>query len=232
MFSVDFKNSSKKKCFFLIWDVEDAPPVGDWTIVLWRSFGESNLGSKVISLPKLVEDQADVLKSRYLAWVYELGETHFHDKQLIDFLELRPGFSYWWMTLLAEKCNWAKSLQIKDVIQLFVLEEKIQSAGCTNIEIISGNKQLVTTIKHYCLRKGIHLKWKPSKQSSGHMPIMRRVYHSSPYILQAFVYLVRYIWQRWPLRNKRKNFYGSFEAEITFIDYLIYLDRGALRDRK
>ena len=48
-------------CVF-VWDAEGLPPEGDWKVVLWRGFAESAFQSAV-SIPKLVEDKADVLDS-------------------------------------------------------------------------------------------------------------------------------------------------------------------------
>ena len=72
-------------CVF-VWDEEGIPPDGDWTVVLWRSFPESAFQSAV-SIPKLVEDKADVLKARYLEWIYDLGEKRVDGKRLVDRLE-------------------------------------------------------------------------------------------------------------------------------------------------
>ena len=72
-------------CVF-VWDAEGLPPESDWTVVLWWSFAESVFQSAV-SIPKLVEDNADVLKARYLAWIYDLGEKRVDGKRLVDRLE-------------------------------------------------------------------------------------------------------------------------------------------------
>ena len=106
----------------LIWDAEGEPPVGEWTPVLWREF-VSNAQPDAVSIPALIETNADLLKKRYLAWVYELGETSIQGKRLVEHLQLRPGFSYWWMTLFAEKCNYSKSKQIDDAIRLMAFDE-------------------------------------------------------------------------------------------------------------
>ena len=72
-------------CVF-VWDAEGLPPDGDWTVVLWNGSTESAFQSAV-SIPKLVEDKADVLKARYLAWIYDLGEKRVDVKRLVDCLE-------------------------------------------------------------------------------------------------------------------------------------------------
>jgi surface carbohydrate biosynthesis protein (TIGR04326 family) len=105
----------------LIWDADGEPPVGDWTTLLWRSY-DTKGRKDVISIPQLVEDNAESLRARYLAWIYELGETKVKKKRIVDHLEIRPGFSYWWMTLLAQKCTYASSPNIYHAIRLLACE--------------------------------------------------------------------------------------------------------------
>ena len=47
----------------LLWDDEAPPPNGDWTIVLWRSYGLRDIPDAV-SIPRLVEENADSLRAR------------------------------------------------------------------------------------------------------------------------------------------------------------------------
>ena len=83
--------------------------------VLWCSYDPKGCND-VVSIPCLVEENSESLRSRYLEWIYDLGEIKINGKRIVDHLEIRSGFSYWWMTLLAEKCNYAKSPQIDDAI--------------------------------------------------------------------------------------------------------------------
>ena len=64
---------SKNKTL-LIWDSEQELPDSDKYKVLWQSYTVSD-ASKEISIPKLIEDNADELKAKYLALIYDLGET-------------------------------------------------------------------------------------------------------------------------------------------------------------
>ena len=54
----------------------------------------------------------------YLAWVHDVGADEVAGRSLVERLELREGFSYWWMTPLSEKCNYSKSPQIDHAIRL------------------------------------------------------------------------------------------------------------------
>ena len=88
----------------LIWDLDTSPNKSNAHVAYWQSYSVLSLDNE-ISVPQLVEEQAEFLKSRYLTIIYELGETKFNGKSLVDNLEVDPGFSYWWMSLFNEKCN-------------------------------------------------------------------------------------------------------------------------------
>ncbi len=125
----------------LIWDAEGTPPNGEWTPVLWREFVFSEQPDAV-SIPALIETNADLLRKRYLAWVYELGEKSIQGKRLVEHLQLRPGLSYWWMTLLAEKCNSKKSTQIDDAIRLMALDEWATNQSISRVVLSTANQSL------------------------------------------------------------------------------------------
>jgi hypothetical protein len=74
----------------LVWDVDGAPPSGDWTTILWRDFGTK--GDGLVSMPRLVEECAVDLRARYLGWVYDLGQGRVSGRRVVEHLELRPGF--------------------------------------------------------------------------------------------------------------------------------------------
>jgi len=146
------EHSEKKlaQTALLIWDAEGASPSGDWTVVLWRGFGDT-ASSGIISIPMRVEANADVLRKRYLAWIYELGEARIQGQRLVDHLELRPGFSYWWMTLFAEKCNYSKSTQIDDAIRLIAFDEWATGRSISRVVLASANQPLAECMRLWCV---------------------------------------------------------------------------------
>ncbi len=134
----------------LIWDSDAPPPAGDFTTVLWSAYGASD-SRDVVSLPRIVEQRADVLRARYLAWVHDLGETVVGNRTVRQHLRLRPGFSYWWMTLLAHKPNYYDAAQITDVVKMFAFESlagEWRPVGA--IRLHSGNRGLQAAFAGYC----------------------------------------------------------------------------------
>lgn len=209
---------------FLIWDYEGQPHSENWTTILWHGFVEDN--DSAISIPKLVEEQSDYLKSRYLEWIYELGETTINGKRLIDHLELRTGFSYWWMTLLAEK-SYLKSPRLYDVSRLMALENLINEFHPQKIILACSDKKVAYVIKCFCRETGIVFEFKQSRLKNREISLIKRIYDSLPHSIQAILYLLRYLSQHWALRHSVVDETKSFTGEITFVDYLLNLDRKA-----
>ena len=119
-------------------------------VVLWRSFTEVGFPD-AISIPELVENDSNRLRSRFLGLIYELGELKIDGKRLVDHLELHQGFSYWWMTLIAEKCNWAKSPLITDAIRLFAFDDWAkQKLTIQSVKLASPNRALQESLKNWC----------------------------------------------------------------------------------
>ena len=125
----------------LIWDSEDLPPIHSGTTVLWRQkIAESHLTQ--VSIPTLVEENADLLKMQYLNWVYELGQVKVTESKITDFLKIRENLSYWWLTPLAQKSNFAKSPQISDAIYLLAFFFWVSSRPMKKIKLVSNNNYL------------------------------------------------------------------------------------------
>ena len=96
------------KSDLLVCDIDNQSDNSIHDVIYWSSYTVSE-SDGVFSLPQLVEDSADHLKAEYLKLIYEFGEAKVNGKRIIDHLIIRQNFSYWWMTLFAEKCNYAKS---------------------------------------------------------------------------------------------------------------------------
>jgi surface carbohydrate biosynthesis protein (TIGR04326 family) len=211
-----------------VWDAEGRPPDGDWTPVLWRGFADKATPG-VVSMPTLVEDRAAVLKAAYLGWIYELGEYRFSGRRLLDHLELRPGFSYWWMTLVAEKCNWAKSPQITDAIRLFALEHWLTGRPVARLILASCSKSLAECMQSVCDRKGIPFEWHRIKPDAVITSWRRRLYGALPLALQALAWLAFYLTKRWPLKGVGLEEWRRTKGSVTFISYLFNLGPEATR---
>jgi surface carbohydrate biosynthesis protein (TIGR04326 family) len=209
-------------CVF-VWDAEGLPPEGDWTVVLWRSFAESAFQSAV-SIPKLVEDKADVLKARYLAWIYDLGEKRVDGKRLVDHLELRPSFSYWWMTVIAQKITYNGSPHITDAIRLMAFDAWATESTLSRVVLASSNQALAKCLRLWCTNLGVGFEWRRMPKRSPHLSLVRRAYQALPRALQAIVKFILYFVDHWPLRGTGLKEWQQTEGQVTFFTYLLNLE--------
>ena len=202
----------------LIWDAEGKPPEGFFATILWRGF-EPNNSSDCISILQLLEENADTLKSRYLAWIYELGESTLQGRRLVDHLQMRPGFSYWWMTLLAEKCNIGNATHINDAIRFLGFTDWASGRSLECITLASANAPLADCLRGWCKKNGVAFEWQRLPVSVVPMSLARRVYVALPLTLQPWAWLVKYLWSRWPLRGVGVPLWRQSRGRRTFVTY-------------
>lgn len=210
---------------FLIWDREGSPPPVDGTTVLWRQYvgaGEPN----VISIPLLVEEQAETLRSRYLAWIHDLGEAVIGGGRVIDQLSLRPGFSYWWMSSLAQKFNASGTSGIECAIKALALEVLLATHQPSSIILISGNHRLAACLQNHCCNIGTDFVWRSVSVREGG-GIHSSLYRSLPRSWQASIYLVWYLLKLMPMFLKCNSVIPVISGDVLFVDVLVHLDKRA-----
>ena len=149
MSKCDLKKSAYKGEVLHVWDAEGSPPVGDWTIVLWRQYA-SIQNPAAISIPEIVEQHADELRASYLAWIHDFGEALIDGKKVIDQLTLRAGFSYWCMTSMAQKANFYEP-HIVDAVKCLALEKLFEGTKLPEkIVLFTTNAGLVKVFAQFC----------------------------------------------------------------------------------
>ena len=215
----------------LVWDKDSDSPKGDWMTLLWSGFAESNKLNR-FSIPRLVEENAEELRSEYLSRIYNLGETVINDKRLIDHLELRPGFSYWWMNLITYKANAFASPKIVDAIKMIAFDIFIESFKVSKLYLVSNDEKLAMVFKHWCIKKKCGFEWKKVEKKKLSTSYVRRFYHSCPPFIKAAFYLLRHTLIRWPLRKVGIEKIRKSYAEITFCGHFFNIDKKRLAERR
>lgn len=220
------KDHADRGCVLLVWDDEGIPPTGDWTAVLWRQYADDD-DSSVISITQLVEQKAEELRARYLAWIHDLGEAQIDGKRVIDHLSLRPGFSYWWMSSLAQKFNISGTSLIDDAIKALALEMLVIARQTTSIVFISKNHRLAACMREMCHARGISYEWRPARALVKKYNL-RALYQSLPCTLRAFIYLAWYVLKAIPLLQQKEPTIPKHVGDVMLIDVLVHLDKRAI----
>ena len=208
----------------VVWDKKSLPFSdlgGD--IILWSRFAND---SSSISLPTYLEDHGEYFRAKYLAFVHDLGVTHVNGKSVIDILESGDGFSFWWMTLLAEKSP-IKSIRIYDCLRLFALEEILLDLKPDSLFLVTSDPELVLAIKDLCLFLSISFSKQLDRGQSLRLNL-RRLFDSLPHFLQALIFLLHYVGTRWKLTIITKGKWFSNEKSIFIASYFVHLDSEQL----
>ena len=219
-------NSLPRQGVLFIWDDAGVAPIINGTTLLWQQYPDKNNPSG-ISIVQLVEQNADELRSKYLAWIYDLGETKIEGKRVIDHLSIRPGFSYWWTSSIGQKFNSSGTSQINDAIKALALEDFIGKQKITDIFLTSDNQRLADCIEHFCQRNAINFQFKKTKaiRKEG---LLKLLFHSLPGSIRAVIFLLRYLVKTFPLYFVRNIKTPKVVGEVMFIDVLVHLDKQSV----
>jgi surface carbohydrate biosynthesis protein (TIGR04326 family) len=207
----------------LIWDSVDPAPIHQGITIFWRQFA-SNASSGLISIPTYIEENADEIKKRYLAWIYDLGETRIEDTSVTGFLKIREDFSYWWMTPFAEKNNYAQSPQITDAIRLIAFDIWAKNLEITSASVFSNNDLLVECLTSYFEKLGnvsvnqFRIEEKLSRAKKHGLP------RFIPESIKTLVWLSRYYIQRRSMHGVGIPGWNKSIAGTTFFSYLLNLE--------
>ena len=202
-------------------------PVEDFDILNWSSYFSIEKDN-IFSLPQLVDKEKKHLRSKYLELIYDWGEIRIDGKRLVDCLEIRPNFSYWWMTLLSEKCNALKSPQINNAIKLLAFKDWLSDRNYKEILFISSNATLAEAVSLLSDNLGIDFKWKKVKNSSNNEKFLKFLYHKLPYILQALLWFAYRLITRWQLKGVGVWEWKNSNASMTFVSYLFNLSSKSI----
>jgi surface carbohydrate biosynthesis protein (TIGR04326 family) len=207
----------------VVWDRDDDPPAHSGQLLYWRHYGQRESES-VSSVPRYLEEHADRLKKKYLAFIHELGEHRVADRRLIDHLDAGDGFSFWWMTLLAEKSPF-KSPRIYDCLRLLALEEILLANRPAMLTLASSDRALVQAISRLCRNLDIRFRAQRSGGTGRARTALRKGYDALPSWLQGLLSL-RHSLRRWPLRRVSVPRWYSAAKACFICSYFIHLDRG------
>ncbi|MCB9096276.1 MAG: hypothetical protein H6630_01280 [Arcobacter sp.] len=211
----------------IIWDLPEPPGKLDGLIILWRSYRDVS-SDAFISLPQYIDEHKNELRNQFLSVIYELGEYKLNGKRIIDHLEIREGFSFWWMTLLTEN-NYGKSTYFYDVIKSIAFDEIFKSItfSIDSIKVYTKDKKLYKVFYEFAKKESLQFF---SCFNYGLAINIKRIFKSLPSLFRSMVLLIKYSFTRITLFRKKLEF--SFDNDIFFLDYLFHIPDGSLKENK
>lgn len=202
----------------VVWDHQHDPPDAIGEVLCWQSYACAPSGT---SVPRYLEDHAERLRSRYLAFIYDLGECRIDGKRIVEHLDLGDGFSFWWMTQLSEKSPF-KSPRIYSCLRLMALEEILLEKKPSELTLDSLDRSLAEAIRRLCRNLQINFISRPGIDSRQNWSL-RSVYHALPYSMQGLISL-RHLVTRWPLRKLQEPRWFAGDNTIFLCSNFFNLD--------
>jgi surface carbohydrate biosynthesis protein (TIGR04326 family) len=214
----------------LVWDQKGEPPLLPGQVLCWQSYLQ---GHGVASVPHYLEVHAERIRSRYLAFVHDLGASLVDGRQVVEHLDTGEGFSFWWMTTIAEKSP-LKSPRIYDCLRMLALEEMLVASLPASLTLVSADSALAEAMRATCGHLKIGFSWQRRGAGSGWS--LRKLYECLPYTLKALLSL-RHVAMRWPLRKLRNAPWFTGDTAILICSYFIHMDpalsaRGQFHSRQ
>lgn len=202
----------------VVWARPDEPTGDRGAVVHWRRYAEGPGG---VSVPRYLEVHAERLRARYLGFIHDLGEHRIDGRRVVEHLDLGTGFSYWWMTWLAEKSPF-KSPRIYDCLRLMALEEIAVSARPSKLVLHGGDRDLSLAMNGLCTSLKLDFDWHPPPRT-GYRWSLRGIYRTLPHWLQGLISL-RHLAMKWRLRTlERPKWFAGREA-VFLCSYFFHLD--------
>ncbi len=205
----------------VVWALQGEPPADAGDVLLWHDYAE---GIGVQSVPRYLEEHAKRLRSKYLEFIHDLGERRINGKSVVEHLDLGDGFSFWWMTRLAEKSPF-KSPHLYDCLRLMAMEEILVELRPSRLVLHGAERDLSEAIETTCRNLGIGFVWhsaNPSKRKWS----LRGVYLALPQPVQAMISL-RHLVMKWPLRRLERPRWFSDRKAIFLCSYFFNLDSAS-----
>jgi surface carbohydrate biosynthesis protein (TIGR04326 family) len=197
-------------------------------IMLWS--GNNQISeNKTFSLLEIVESNAEYCKKKYISLISELGEAVVNQKRVIDHLKIDNNFSFWWTTLMVEKSNYSKSVEVNNAIKIIAFKHWFKKKNYTKIILYSYNLKLVKAMSILCNDINIKLEIKNKGESHNKTQTNKKFYKYFPKIIQSLGWLLWELICIWPLKGVGVKKWNLSKSKITFLSSLINLDKSSMQ---
>ena len=212
-----------------LWLSSDDPACSEGTLLLWAQFTHDvHRTVPVISLPELVEKDAKKWRARYLAWLEGVGGTNCGGLTLVEAMKIRPGLSYWWMTIPSEFSLSPDSIAYA-VIRLWVLEEVARNLGLEKLEVVGADSALKRVLSSWSHSSSIGITFRDSHplNPSGVLELgfFQKFKRLLPARAKALMFMAKVYLQYFTLR--RPTVRGQSKTNPVVVDYLAHFDLEA-----
>jgi surface carbohydrate biosynthesis protein (TIGR04326 family) len=220
----------------LVWTKNENPPSWNGEVILWNNFSTIE-NKKIISLPFLIEKNAEVLRKQYLEFVEQSGSFKTNDASISDLLELDNGLSYWWLSLMTQKDVTQFSPHIYDVIKILAFEKHFNENLKNFVTIIFDdniNYEIYLIFKEWAFNKEISVKINSNRLD---LLLKKIIYKLRPIkiFFIGLITFIKYTASRLSVKTKLispKNSIKKPHNDLLIIDIFTHLDLKSINTKK
>ncbi len=198
----------------LIWGHADHPPIAHRNVILWRSFTPEGGPSSWISLPTETTVRRETLVSDYRDLMQALGESKVGIEDLTHFTQLRPGLSYWWMSIPSVYSLDVASLPFT-LVRIMLLAQIIADKHPETISMVGLPRDVANIFRRWAQARGIKV-YADERHSAEPVRLRTRIVKRFPLLAALRVFATHL---RVTFRRKANTYIASAESEVTLVDY-------------
>lgn len=212
----------------LLWgSAKSSPPTGYVTVYWDQYISDLEKTAGNISLPETIHQDANYWKPRYLAWLDSVGKNLCGPQSIVDTLRIRPGLSYWWMTIPSEYSFTPRSIAYS-TLRLWALAQIVDSTQVQEIFVGGCDAALEEVLTLWCTKTGRQVKIIPrqinSKDTSQTGTISSRLKKRIPALVKGLGYLFLEYCRYFSRHRDQRPSKIFCDPELTVVDYFVNFD--------
>jgi len=215
----------------LLWcSPEHQPPPGVQTVYWAQYISKQERDAGNISLPELINKDASYWKPRYLSWIDGVGKGPCGDTTVVDALVIRPGLSYWWMTIPSEFSFSPTSIAYA-TLRLWALAQIADANSVQEVRVAGADAALQEALALWCNKTGRQITIIPGhvtdKDKSQSESLRSRIKKRLPSLVIGLGHMVRQYHIYFALHRNQHSHKNVSEPAITIFDDLAHCNIAA-----
>ena len=173
------------------------------------------------SLLKIIEEDSDSLRKQFKILIAEaLGD--FANKEINKRNQKLLSLLLWSSGLVEQ--GTLKSSAWLDSLRLLAFQQELLKSDCQTL-IYRGSSRLVNeSLKTISNDKSISYHWEKTNLNKNTLSSSKNLWRKIPLVIRGFIYLCRYLLERWPLRKLAEPLWFTKKKSVFFFSYFIHLD--------
>jgi surface carbohydrate biosynthesis protein (TIGR04326 family) len=206
---------------------EHSPPPGNFTVYWAQYISERERKVGNISLPEVINEDESYWRPRYLSWLETVGKSPCGATTVVETLLIRPGLSYWWMTIPSEYSFSTTSIAYA-TLRLWALVQIADAHHVEELRVHGADADLEETLTLWCKKTGCQITFirghGPNNDESQIQTASSHIKRRLPPLISGLGYLVHQYLRYFTWRRHKLSSETTDDPAFTVVDYFANLD--------